>query len=289
MINKNFVLSYYNNSTEDFHIHKVTKSTEAQKPHTHDYFQIYYIIKGTLLHYVGSEHSLLTHGNMFIIPPKVSHHISPKEDTEFYSFSFMPDFLGEKTKTNHLSINFLNSLISDNSKEVHPKISIFSDKIRYVESIMEHLLTEFEEKAIGYEETMRAYCIILLNMLARNYFENPENRALYDFENNRQYVLHCIEYIKNNFSENLSLDEMAMRSTMSKSNFCLLFSKLTGQSFNNYLNLCRINKSIEYINQGYKITSVYGLCGYNDFSTFYRNFKKIMGVCPKSYKLAKDS
>ena len=49
---KNFVLSYYENSTKNFHIQKLDKVTEAQMPHTHEYFQIYFISKGTLEHYV---------------------------------------------------------------------------------------------------------------------------------------------------------------------------------------------------------------------------------------------
>ena len=44
-------------------------------------------------------------------------------------------------------------------------------------------------------------------------------------------------------------------------------------------------KAEEYlIKKGYKITAIYGLCGYDDFTTFYRNFKKIIGVSPKEYK-----
>lgn len=54
--------------------------------------------------------------------------------------------------------------------------------------------------------------------------------------------------------------------------------------FNNYLNICRVKKATEYIKDGYKITAIYGLCGYTDFSTFYRNFKKIMGVTPMEFK-----
>mgnify|MGYP003290739401 CR=1 FL=1 len=33
-------------------------------------------------------------------------------------------------------------------------------------------------------------------------------------------------------------------------------------------------KACEYISKGYKLTSLYTYVGYNDFSTFYRNFKK---------------
>ena len=100
----------------------------------------------------------------------------------------------------------------------------------------------------------------------------------------REYILHCIEYIKNNFSEKLTLDELAQMSAMSKSCFRKLFFELTGTSVNKFVNICRIRKSVEYIKKGYKITSIYGICGYEDFTTFYRNFKKIMGVSPNKYK-----
>ena len=280
---KNFVLSYYKNSTENFHIHRVEKTIEAQKPHTHEYFQIYFISKGSLVHFVENDSSHLMHGDMFIIPPKTLHYIKPNHDTVFYSFSFMPDFLGETTKINHLANNFLHRLTADNAEKIHPKISINSERNLYIESIMEHILREFEEKAIGYEETARAYCIILLTIIARNYFENELKHIPFNFDN-KQFILHCINYIENNFTEDLTLEEISKRSAMSKSNFCALFLQLTGHSFNNYLNLCRIKKATEYINQGYKITSIYGLCGYNDFSTFYRNFKKIMGMPPRQYK-----
>ena len=281
---KNFVLSYYKNSADDFHIHKVEKTVEAQKPHTHEYFQIYYIIKGTLIHYVENESSRLSHGDMFIIPPKTIHHISPEADTVFYSFSFMPDFIGEKSKTNRLAFNFLEDLQKEQNRRIQPKVSVNSENVFYIESILEHVLKEFEEKPIGHDETVRAYCIILLTVLARNYFETQNAFPSDCFENNRQFVLHCIEYIENNFTQDLSLEETARLSAMSKSSFCTLFSELTGHSFHRYLNLCRIKKSTEYIRQGYKISSIYGLCGYNDFSTFYRNFKSIMGLSPNEYK-----
>lgn len=40
----------------------------------------------------------------------------------------------------------------------------------------------------------------------------------------------------------------------------------------------------EMILTGEKLSSVSTLCGYNDFSTFYRNFKKYMSVSPAEYQ-----
>lgn len=282
MDTKNFVLSYYKNSLRDFHIHKVEKSVEAQKPHTHEYFQIYYITKGSLMHYVESHSSLLHQGDMFIIPPETIHRITPKEDTVFYSFSFMPDFLGEAGKNNMLAHKFIQNLQSD--KNIRPKVSLDDKDIFYVETIMDKMLREFKERPLGFYEVIHSHTVLLVTILARNYFEKEKSGLTEYFESNKQFVLHCVKYIEANFTEKISLDDISKRSAMSKSSFCSLFSEITGHSFNSYLNICRIKKASEYIKNGYKITALYGLCGYSDFSTFYRNFKKVKGLSPQEYK-----
>lgn len=275
---KNFVLSYYKNSTEGFHIHKVEKTSEAQKPHTHEYFQIYFILKGSLEHHVENDSAQLNQGDMFIIPPATVHYISPKVGTVFYSFSFMEDFLDGSNK---LSKSFLRSLVTSKSG-LKPRITVSSEEILYIESIMAHILREFNEKPIAYNDTVRSYAELLVTLLAREYYSKTSVSE--HFESNRQFVLHCVEYIEQNYTDKISLDEMSKRSAMSKTGFCSLFSQITGYSFNFYLNLCRIKASVEYIKKGYKVTAVYGLCGYGDFSTFNRNFNKIMGMSPRDYK-----
>lgn len=277
---KNFVLSYYRNSMENFHIQKLEKPTEAKKPHTHEYFQIYYIAKGSLTHHIENTSSELRQGDMFIIPPKMMHYISPAPDTVFYAFSFMPDFFNEANTNTKLVTLFLRNLRA--SQSILPKVSIDAKDIRYIESVLERMLDEFNRKDFGFGELIYAYAVLLVAVLARNYFK--QNTPPEYFDNSKQFVLHCIEYIESNFADQITLDEMSKRSAMSKNSFCALFYKLTGHTFHQHLNLCRIKKATEYIKEGYKITAIYGLCGYSDFSTFYRNFKKIIGLSPNAYK-----
>ncbi len=233
---KNFVLSYYNNSVENFHIQKVEKAYEAKKPHTHEYFQIYYISKGSLMHFIENKSSKLHQGDMFIIPPGAMHYISPEPNTLFFSFSFMPDFLGETNSNNKLVTLFLRNLLTE--KNILPKVSIGSEEIFYIESIMERMLNEFKCKDFGFSEIIHSYAVLLVAVLARNYFE--KNTLPEYFDNSKQFVLHCIEYIENNFTDRITLDEISKRSAMSKNSFCELFFKFTGHSFNSYLNMCRI-------------------------------------------------
>ena len=87
----------------------------------------------------------------------------------------------------------------------------------------------------------------------------------------------------------LSAEELAKWCAMSKTGFFRLFSRLTGETPNAYLHKCRIRAALRYIDKGYKITAIFGLCGYNDFATFYRNFKKIMGCSPEAYKQSRKS
>lgn len=274
---KKFVLSYYKDSAEDFHIHKVTHTVEAKKPHTHEYFQIYYVEGGSIVHYVENGSSVLNQGDMFIVPSNTAHYISAEDGSIFYSFSFMPSFLGGQSK---LVQSFLTSL--GDSGRILPKVSADARDVFFIENVMERMTEEFTSRPIGYADTVRAYAVMLVTVLARNYFE--KSKVSDCFENSKQYVLHCIKYVEESYHEPLTLDEMARRSAMSRGSFCTLFKSLTGHTFNSYLNHCRIKKAAEYIRNGYAVTAVCGLCGYNDFSTFYRNFKKIMNVSPLEYK-----
>ncbi len=272
---KNFVLSYYKNSLDTFHIQKVEEATEAKKPHSHEYFQIYYVQKGRVTHFIENNRSELSHGDMFIVPPDCIHYINTQKDTVFYSFSFMPDFIKE--------FNALSTLLLKTKKDaLRPKISLNSYDVVYVETIIERMYKEFLLRPLGFADNIRLSASLLLTILARYYIEKETSSVV--FENNKDFVLHCVEYIKTNFSEQITLEEMTKRSMMTKSSFCRIFLDVTGYTFKDYLNRCRIEKSAQLIKNGHKISAAAVICGYSDFSTFYRNFVKIMGVSPSNYK-----
>lgn len=280
----NFVLSYYENAVDGIHIQRRSASEAASKPHMHTYFQIYYVAKGSLTHYVGNASSVLTRGDMFIIPPGTSHHITRGTDAEFYSFSFMPDTFGEPTDSNRLAVGFLRTLEKAGNDHIHPKITVPSDEVLHIESIMSEMLRTFQQKNLGYGEALRAYGILLLNLFVRVYYETMPDKFQLDTQSSRQAVLLGIQYIDQNFTEQLTLDDIARRCAISKSCFCSQFTAITGTTFHKYLNTCRVNHAVGYIKKGYKLTSIYGLCGYSDFSTFYRNFKKVTGLSPEEYR-----
>ena len=280
----NFVLSYYKNSLDGIHIQKISDSFAASQPHTHEYFQIYYLTKGSLVHYINQSSSILNKGDMFIVPPGIPHFIKATPDSLFYTISFISDIFGESNDCNRIVIQLLNTLISESNQEIYPKITLPSEELLHTEQIMEQLLQCFMKKPLGYGEIIRAYAVILLSKFARIYFESMPYKLTAVPEDSKQAILRCIQYIDQNYTDNICATDIARMCSMSKSSFYHLFHQITGTSFQKYVNKCRIEQAIRYILKGYKITSIYGLCGYNDFSTFYRNFKEVTGVSPQEYR-----
>ena len=280
---RKFVLSYYNNATEDFHIHNVKSINAAGKPHTHEYFQIYYVKKGRILHFLGEDEAYMQRGDMFIVPPAAVHYVSAEEGSEFYSLSFMPSFLCDSAQSPRLVSDFLGELLSSSELKIRAAVSLPSDELSYTDSLIERIDKEFCSKPIGYHDSIRAMTALLVLCLARHYYSKVEESGGY-IKENKEIVRHCIEYVEKSYFDSIKIADISKHFAMSTSSFCKIFLSETGYTFNNYLNRIRIERACEYIAKGYKLTALYSLVGYNDFSTFYRNFKKRKGMSPAEYK-----
>ena len=282
---KNFDLSYYKNSANGFHIQRVSNPTEARLPHSHEYFQIYYVERGRLTHCLNGFESTLTRGDAFIIPPHEVHHIFTDDDTVFYSYSFMEDFIIGSAERNNLVLSFFSMISSGDGVRI--KINLPDDEILFAEAIMENICREFHKKPFGYEDTVRAYTVLLITLLARNYMKNSV-KTCSELGNVRDTVLTAIKYIEVNFVESLSLDELVDKLAVSKSAFCKCFVEITGKTYNQFVNSKRIALAQKYLKSGYRATAIWGLVGYKDPSTFYRNFVKLVGVTPHRFAKSRN-
>ena len=95
----------------------------------------------------------------------------------------------------------------------------------------------------------------------------------------------ALQYIKENFSENISLQEILQLSNYSKSQFIRLFKNTTGMNFSEYVNKFRIEKSCQdLIYSDKNITEIATTNGFNNIQYFSRKFKEYMKCSPKQYQ-----
>ncbi len=282
---KKFVLSYYKNATDDFHINEIMRPKGALVLHTHDYFQIYYLKSGSIIHHLEGDTATLNPGDVFIIPPNLPHYIeTSREPIRFFSISFTAGFLSGIADSNKFVADFMHYINDADRRSIAPSFTLFNDDIPFTDALVAKIMSEFGGDNIAKETLIRASVGLLLTVFARSYFaQRSESIRL---RSEREAIAHCLGYIENHLSESISLSDVAKMSAMSRSTFCRAFRRVTGETFKSYLNRIRIERASELLREGESVETVARLTGFNDPSTFYRNFKKQTGITPRKFNQA---
>lgn len=98
------------------------------------------------------------------------------------------------------------------------------------------------------------------------------------------------EYIQNNYSRDISLDDVSRTVNISPYYFSKIFKEEIGEGFVEYLTGIRMEKAKELLNTTeYSMKEICSMVGYADPNYFSRSFKKNVGVTPTEYKEGKPS
>ncbi|MEM8765568.1 MAG: AraC family transcriptional regulator, partial [Bacteroidota bacterium] len=92
-------------------------------------------------------------------------------------------------------------------------------------------------------------------------------------------------HVKQNFKEDISLDEMADMVSMTVPSFCRYFKKITNKTFTQFVNEYRLVHASKLLaEQPMSITQVCFESGFNNFSHFNKSFKAFTGQNPSEYR-----
>jgi len=110
--------------------------------------------------------------------------------------------------------------------------------------------------------------------------------SLQDFlPNIDRRISRALEHIENDLSINHTLNSLASISSLSVSQFKVLFVKHTGKTLSQYLLMLRMEKARALLaNTDMPINIVSEHTGYTDQSAFTRRFQSYHGITPSEYK-----
>lgn len=96
----------------------------------------------------------------------------------------------------------------------------------------------------------------------------------------------AIAYVANNFDQCFDLSTLARNSCVSPSHLSSLLRKRLNTNFKQFLNLCRIEKSIIFLreNPNMQVTEISASLGFCDLSHFEKTFKRQTGNTPKEFR-----
>ena len=93
-----------------------------------------------------------------------------------------------------------------------------------------------------------------------------------------------LEYINNNYADNISTSTLAEIMSFNETYFCRLFKNAIGTNPINYLNFVRICKAEQLLNEDISLSEIVEKTGFSSLSYFNRIFKKFNYYSPIEYR-----
>jgi AraC-like DNA-binding protein len=125
----------------------------------------------------------------------------------------------------------------------------------------------------------------LLSIFAQH-ISMVSNQVLVHRENSEPpMITRAKQFIEENQTEDLSLDQVAKAVNTSTFYFCKMFKKATGLNFTEYVSRVRIEKAKNLLlNPNLRISEIAYEVGFQSLTHFNRVFKKIVGQSPTEYR-----
>ncbi|UVI33004.1 response regulator [Paenibacillus spongiae] len=136
-----------------------------------------------------------------------------------------------------------------------------TDKFRYAEDVIRHVLDCFEELRDG------------------------DGLLKPDTTLHQRIVKEAIRFLGDHYTEAISLQQVADEVNVSRNYFSEMFKRVTGQNFIDYVIALRVKHAKELLQVSkLRVYEVAEQSGFNDVKHFSKQFKKIAGLSPAEYQ-----
>lgn len=276
-------MSYLGINTEEFnpqilYIFKAdNKNGYTGKYHCHDFPEVSYIISGGAVYNIENTIYEVKKGGLLLFNPGVYHMETAEKDTLELHIGF------NKVILNELPPNFILPL---NTSSLMNLVKYEAEFI----SCVNQIILEQERQEPGFELILKSLVMRLIIILLRELYRIEGGTYNYkcSFESSEKsnIVNTIISFMKEHYSEQLSLDKISKNTYLSPIYISKIFKEETGDSPINYLINIRLNKAKELLEEGkLSIKAIAKLVGYDDAYYFSKLFKKHFGLSPSKLKL----
>ncbi len=240
-------------------VHSYLHQSYKFKMHSHQFYEINIIKQGSGRHYIEDTSLPADVGDVFVIPPDIRHGYYSEQDIDIYHLLIKSDFFTryaeELDQIKGFSILFdIEPYIRRSSGKSY-NLNIGHDITRLSEEF--NAIKRAEES--GNCVKQNALTLALICRLCEKI-----TKAVNTTKDSTE-IIKIMEFIKENISKKLTLDEIAAFGNMSKATLNRYFKVLLGVSPMNYVLECRVAKAKELLLTGvYSKTEIAGMCGFYD-------------------------
>lgn len=242
--------------TDNVHLKYAKGEPTINGKEYHDYNEFVFFVSGKSFLISKDIQQELTPGSIIIIPKEHFHQFSVSE-----SENYVRCILGFR-ETND---------ICNLSSELMDSIKIISKPDIKIVSIFEQLI-EFSKSNLSDEEKkLSMHSSLVLLMI---YLKLYPSKTILSNVTLSSTVSHALAIIDENYANNLSVQNIAEKLYVSPSTLAHKFRKEMNISLYQYITKKRLSVAHKLIGQGESLTISASKSGFNDYSCFYRLYKK---------------
>lgn len=238
--------------------------------HTHQMCEVYLFLNGKASFRIEGSEYRLERGDLLIMRPAEAHCLQVQPDHPY----------------ERLSMHFEPTLF-DRIDPEHKLLKVFMDReagrfnrfsaAEFPDQNYRVMLTRLMEMDHQQRLDIVSTLLEVLNQLYRLYQQRGESTQAAE----GSLLFQVIRHINEHLSEPLSLDSLCEQFYLSKPQLCRAFKRTTGASVGEYITTKRLLQAQSMLRAGSPPTQVCTACGFNDYSAFYRAYRKHFGVSPK--------
>jgi AraC-like DNA-binding protein len=258
--------------------HTKTNTYTGMDFHLHEFFEIYFFISGKVNYFIENKVYKLKYGDLIIMNNHEIHRPSvfSGEPYERIVIHFNPSIARLFKSPNLDLLSCFTKRPKGEFNIVHPNDSEINE-ILYLLSRIEF----FNASNNTGSNILKLTTFIELLVSINRIYKAVEN--IDEYSKIPEKLTSIIEFIDKNSEKNLSLQALSRKFYIDKYYLSRLFKKHTGSNIHEYILYKRISKAKYLLSKGYSATDTAIMCGFNDYSNFYRMFRKTVGVTPSSY------
>ena len=261
-----------------FH-HVSLKSTEVPW-HWHEALEFNLILQGSMKVSTAGQTQVFRKGEGFFINSNILAAMENETDCVLDSHLFHPVFLSGHFKS-VFETKYLNPVIQNRNLDLIPfrgkttEQTQILGKLRQLSRLQEDADTEFQTRNL-----LGEIWLLLLDEI-----KNTDTQVFTSQPKNQDRVFTMIAFIHENFSEKLTLEDIAASAAISTRECLRCFKASIHQSPMDYLIEYRVRTAKKLLETtDHSITDIALSCGFNSTSYFTKLFHRICGKTPNAYR-----
>ena len=271
-------VGYLNDNFKIFHIRD--KKDIKFEYHHHDFSKIVILIDGDLTYYIEGKAYILKPWDILFVNKNEMHKpvVNPNKYYERIVIWLNPDFMAKYAQGNNDLLKCFEVAIKNN----YNLLRLNMKSIDIIKNLIQDIQNCNNSNEFGSEILKESLFVQLMVLMNRLFLNSDKNRDIEDIQYDKT-IEGVLNYINSNLENDLSIDTIASEFFISKYYLMRKFKNQIGSSIHNYVVQKRLILARSLISDGLSMSSVCSRCGFNDYSSFVRAFKKVYGVSPSNY------